>query len=683
MSDLRDAFKAITLLKDALTKKKQELAVCKAQMKEQEEQHLLDIQTLQEELNRTKAAVSLTCQHHGQGLEALQRQHAIELKKLRDELEIAVQFSQRNEEARIELATELQTQKQINNTQRLELHKLKESAASLQSQLEAQIAATSELSNSFSALQVESTSLKETIVDLNMQLHGKDQELTALHDQTSTLRHELNSAKSSIASLKAELDSKRQLAHSLEAKIIQLQVDKVQQDDEIVSLQQSLAQKRDEVRRFYAVNEPEATTATPELETTAVHKAKMEAKYLEWQQSVRLFSTDLQAIKQDVQEMSTYGLSALDHLHGQLPSHDKLQAALQSVRNLRGDCDLLKQGWTASMSVTLIWLETHVQTQLESWIQREREEMRRKTTFKLAEASEVLENLRGELDHAKDEWKATLQHTSEQHAIEMLILSDRIRVALPRSEALERHLMALEDTSSPYFRKLSPSTASSWQNLEATLRELKSPFHRLLQTLERANYLLKLLIRNADALQPLRSRALEKHAVGFADLIKALVVALDDATLAGTVAQYTNVVHETLYSWHACDSSYLDGIPVPSFGMESPVVDHVLTSWTANVSHRTDASEWLCAVFMDHPTSGSTFYFENLTREVKDAFLVLIVPLIKSKRQLVVHMKRQEVTDDRWDLKMEVLQSYPSPNQTEPQSAMFKAIERRLSQLQK
>eukprot|EP01032_Pedospumella_encystans_P016158 gene16158-18445_t len=85
--------------------------------------------------------------------------------------------------------------------------------------------------------------------------------------------------------------------------------------------------------------------------------------------------------------------------------------------------------------------------------------------------------------------------------------------------------------------------------------------------------------------------------------------------------------------------------PAPDYGLESPVISHLLTTWTADTSKIEFLRSWVRSLYM--PSYENLIYppglqITNLSNVLKDGFMVLLVPLIRSlaKPKIVVHVKR-------------------------------------------
>jgi hypothetical protein len=149
-------------------------------------------------------------------------------------------------------------------------------------------------------------------------------------------------------------------------------------------------------------------------------------------------------------------------------------------------------------------------------------------------------------------------------------------------------------------------------------------------------------------------------------------------------------------------------IPLPAFGLQSPEVNHILCSWTSNITTQKAVSTWLSVMALEvEPPMNLTriepqLSIRGLTREVKEAFLVLILPIVRSKQgptSMKVFLQRQPppVMEELWNMRVQVETSleYQSKHNISTASTtnhsshldphpstMFQAIQRRLLELQ-
>mmetsp|Transcript_94061 Transcript_94061/g.269284 ORF Transcript_94061/g.269284 Transcript_94061/m.269284 type:complete len:113 (+) Transcript_94061:227-565(+) len=87
--------------------------------------------------------------------------------------------------------------------------------------------------------------------------------------------------------------------------------------------------------------------------------------------------------------------------------------------------------------------------------------------------------------------------------------------------------------------------------------------------------------------------------------------------------------------------------PVPPFSIDSPVIQHLLASWTADGQKLRYVSLWLTVLVSDKPvpnTFPSGLQLVGLKTEIKDGFLTLIVPMLRQRHpgnKMMVHTRRE------------------------------------------
>lgn len=96
--------------------------------------------------------------------------------------------------------------------------------------------------------------------------------------------------------------------------------------------------------------------------------------------------------------------------------------------------------------------------------------------------------------------------------------------------------------------------------------------------------------------------------------------------------------------------------PVPPFGIEDPVIQHLLMNWTSDPQKLRYVSLWL-TVLAGTKEITETFpaglQLVSLRPEIKDGFLTLIVPILRKSRGSRVSVKvRPE--GEKWGLKIKV-----------------------------
>ena len=98
--------------------------------------------------------------------------------------------------------------------------------------------------------------------------------------------------------------------------------------------------------------------------------------------------------------------------------------------------------------------------------------------------------------------------------------------------------------------------------------------------------------------------------------------------------------------------------PVPSFGIDSPVIGHLLSSWTRDPQKLTYVRLWLTLLCSNGSmrevpeTFPAGLQLVSLRPEIKDGFLILIIPMLKARYNCSVHTRREK--RGRWGLKIKV-----------------------------
>ncbi|TMW61592.1 hypothetical protein Poli38472_012783 [Pythium oligandrum] len=121
-----------------------------------------------------------------------------------------------------------------------------------------------------------------------------------------------------------------------------------------------------------------------------------------------------------------------------------------------------------------------------------------------------------------------------------------------------------------------------------------------------------------------------------------------------------------LSEWYECA---LDELPPPSFGINSREVALILQNWTSDLEQQRSVLHWLTRMtkpaISEEPNSeddeddddrvpvdgeadainGKTLRLRSMTREVKDAFLMLVVPILRQPPQQTVRVFTRRVAD--------------------------------------
>ncbi|KAF1318751.1 hypothetical protein FI667_g13627, partial [Globisporangium splendens] len=108
-------------------------------------------------------------------------------------------------------------------------------------------------------------------------------------------------------------------------------------------------------------------------------------------------------------------------------------------------------------------------------------------------------------------------------------------------------------------------------------------------------------------------------------------------------------VLDLLSHWYECSDDEQDAMPSPPFGIASREASLVLQSWNVDSRKRMAAQQWLERMEVVTPSSllsendvllreGSTLELSSMTVEVKQAFLMLLIPILKRNRALYVRV---------------------------------------------
>ncbi|ETW09602.1 hypothetical protein, variant [Aphanomyces invadans] len=543
-TELRDAYKALKFLQEALAKSKEEVAICRSQLKHQEDQHLLDLQTLQAELNQARSQVlqpPAACQHHGQGLEALQRQYTNELKKLRDELDNAIQYRQRAEDDARNRTIELRAEKHKTAALQAQFHTLEASISDMQARLSE---STVEKASSdarfaeavaFSKTQVDKLrsveatlcKAKETERKVQDEIRKNEALVAQLHSlETSmhSLQTQLDESTTANASLEARVVELISLSNSQDAKVRSLEATLARTVEALASSQEACAALAKEKRRIEEDVVVARLLKVEELDVLAVHKSETPdaesvvpssvtvttQQLAEWRAKLRDLRTELRSIRIDVKAMKSLRAPILTmeyfQAYASKPSNatqERLSVLSSKLGDVRHEWHELKALWTAYSADTMGFLTDGLMTLVLERSGREAQAQMRR--IHISSQLNELRALRTEQRQLAKTWQREVKVQMDEV---MAAANKQIRIASRHGEGVERQLMASEDTTSPFFRRTAPSEAISWATLERRLSEMKTPFHRVLQSLDQANYALKLMVMTKTISNGLRSQHL-------------------------------------------------------------------------------------------------------------------------------------------------------------------------------
>jgi len=112
--------------------------------------------------------------------------------------------------------------------------------------------------------------------------------------------------------------------------------------------------------------------------------------------------------------------------------------------------------------------------------------------------------------------------------------------------------------------------------------------------------------------------------------------------------------------------------PAPPIGIDSPVIDNLLENWSDDGEKVDYMKLWLICTMEDRPRPADmprNVQLLSISPAVKDGFLMLVYPLLKTKRN-VVALTRQR-TPKIWDLRLKVLKDVESSLQDQNQPNSF------------
>lgn len=265
----------------------------------------------------------------------------------------------------------------------------------------------------------------------------------------------------------------------------------------------------------------------------------------------------------------------------------------------------------------------------------------------LLQATTTLDATRSAVLAMKEEHASANQQTAEAHGLMQHQLS-----------VLETQLMEMEDKKrveeDEYddFAVIDESDQNSraWSFIERKVHELD---HFLPQLQSFAFYLdsaLCLCASNSRALDVL-SLQTSRHTftqeiVSFLRFASQLRRGVSSTSHIKHARRVHRQVLDLLSSWYECSDH--DDIPSPPFGISSRESALVLHNWTSDKTKRLAAKRWLERMEVVTPSAleendslwseGSTLELSRMTMEVKHAFLMLIVPILKRNNAIYVRV---------------------------------------------
>lgn len=307
----------------------------------------------------------------------------------------------------------------------------------------------------------------------------------------------------------------------------------------------------------------------------------------------------------------------------------------------------------------------------------------------LATADAALDALRRELDEVHAAHVQENQNAAAERECENQDAATRHEALELRLASLETQLMAHEDGLPRAGDTFADATdARMWPAIASHAHALGAFVPQLELVARVISATLGLCAANATALATLSSqhdRALAHDMVAQLQSVRQLQSVVTEAPLLERAQQLNRRVRALLSHW--CECVELDASPAPPFGIASREASLVLQNWTRDRSKQLAAKRWLAymeTVSSSHvPSSssssaspaindalfaiaeGSTLELQQLTLEVKQAFLMLIVPILRRNTAIYVRVFTRQASsaahdtsdndDDRvWEMKIHV-----------------------------
>ncbi|KAF4134327.1 hypothetical protein GN958_ATG16459 [Phytophthora infestans] len=226
-------------------------------------------------------------------------------------------------------------------------------------------------------------------------------------------------------------------------------------------------------------------------------------------------------------------------------------------------------------------------------------------------------------------------------------LNDAEIIALPSSKAwviLHSAITKLEDFF-PYLEALS----SALQDVLALCKSHATFLPTLCERFEDKTV--------SDKTQPVLVMALKL--VRFAAVLKTQVQQDDAVVTLKAVQGFRKRVLDALAQWYecgvdGCDQSGNGSMPTPTFTTTSRETALILQNWTSDRTKQLGVRRWLARMeaypgvpplrgassnrVLELPPESCTLELEDMTPEVKDAFLLLLIPILKQNRALHVRV---------------------------------------------
>ncbi|CAH0514526.1 unnamed protein product [Peronospora belbahrii] len=267
-----------------------------------------------------------------------------------------------------------------------------------------------------------------------------------------------------------------------------------------------------------------------------------------------------------------------------------------------------------------------------------------------------------------------------------------MRQAQVQCESLETQLLLAEDRREPLGASKSAADSStlkifhgrtddeiiamspwnSWSLLGSGIKEMADFVPQLQTVLGAMNDVLQLCQTHANAL-PVLSEQLQRNVASekeqrpilstalrllrFAEMLKTRTTHNEFTVTVNIVQSFRKRVLDALALWYECDADNNDHreirpVPTPKFTTTSRETALILQNWTNDRTKQLGVRRWLAQMeaypgvpplrgtsfnrILELPPGGCTLELDDMTVEVKDAFLLLVIPILKQNRALHV-----------------------------------------------
>lgn len=476
-------------------------------------------------------------------------------------------------------------------------------------------------------------------------LEQRDAELVRRSEQISQLECETRIIEEARDALGEQVQQQQEMTERLEQEVTKLSRDAVEKNESLASLQSDAGSLREQTSALeLELADSRKTTRRLETEKLSLEK-KIESLQNQLQQEIEaLKQTHKQQAKSQKHELQA---QEVEKLASQQAQHDKI---------LKG----------SAMEVKALLHETR----------------QMKQALKLNE-DELLASKR-----AAESAKLELLAIKDEHERADLLAAKARDLLQYQLSVLETQLMEIEDKKRSEedayddFAIVDGSdvNARAWAFIKQKVRTLD----RFLPQLQSFAYFLDTTLclceANASTLEALSVQHvgggnLTQEIVSFLRFVSQLQRGVGATSHVKQGRRLHHQVLELLSNWFECSEN--DDVPAPPFGIASREASLVLHNWTSDKSKRVAAKRWLermeSVVGLSSPeegeilaAEGSTLELPQMTMEVKQAFLMLIVPILKRNSAIYVRVftrktivvasasSASEREDASWEMKIHV-----------------------------